>query len=921
MKQLFIVLLIIAFAIRSFASKDPTISFEKAYTLIKQHQFSLAKSYVDTYKHQVLQLAPLQQSEYYLLNGIIHFELYRFSEALLALEHAKRLAEAHTLSHTLRGRIFLYIGKTHKEGFNNSLLAREFYSLALSHFTEAKDNEHIAAANFQLARSYSFTEVDKREYHNLQALIFYEQDGKQHSQELAECYNLEAIRLSYIMGIGEQAISMYKKAIQTARTYPAKAFTLGKYYDNLGYQYAQINPRKGLWYLQKGLAINLAIPDNDYWIASSYNNIAAVYTEMNSHDSARIYLRKVVPLMIRLYSNDHAEVSNTYYHIGYSYASLDVDSALYYYRKALFISSKSDSIDYALTRKNNDTFVNDLDMYAYIIMYQSELLWRKYQETQNKQYLLTAIYNFTVLHGSIITKLLTIDWESSRNNYLVELRPFYNQFLKLLYEAHQLNDDQQNAIRALNVMEAIRYVSVLEKKREATLYKTSNASPIHSNQLLSARANYVYYRTLMNEVRNIDKKNEALSIQKEFLKASQQYFNLLDSHDTLSYKISYSETSSFLHKLQADEAFLEYYDSDNSFYALLIGQGSIQFHRVEESENVSTLLAQIEKHFSHAPLPHAVTDSLQRFTQLSHSLYQSLIKPFETALFKKKHLTIIPDGALHRLPFETLIRTNEKANSFKDLDYLLYDIVISRALSITQVLAHEHTDQSQQKIAAFASALLPAAENEINSVGQYFNMATFIKDDCSVASFNQSLPQHDLFHLAVHGESDLINPLRSRLVFNETDGDTLYAYQLYSYDLSGKVFVLSACNSGVGQIQQGEGVFSISRAFFYAGAEAVILTLWRIPDYQTSVLMDLFYEKLSKNGSAEKALRLAKLDYIKSSDALTSHPVYWAGLIVEGKTNPTGRGYTLEIAALALAVIGLSCVVFFKNRNQRTLIK
>lgn len=883
---------------------------KNARHLVQEHKFVEAGRYLLRFEQSAADWSYESQAEYHLLKGVIHFELYQFSEALIYLAQAKRIAEVHTLSASLHGKILLYIGKNHKEGFTNSSLAREFYNLALAHFTRVKDNASIAATHFQFARSYSFTEVDKREYHNMQALAFYEQHRTQYAQELAECYNLEAIRLSYVKGVGRETFSMYEKAIQIIERNPSNTFVLGKYYDNLGYHYSQVDPVKGLKYLQKGLSINKAIPDNDYWVASSYNNIAAFYTVLNNHDSARFYLQKVVPLMIRLYDPDHPEVSNAYSHIANSYASIDKDAALMYYRKALLITSETDSINAVLSKKIKLAFNYSSTVYAFLAKDQSEILWKKYQETKNVKFLFTALHNLNVMHESILEKLLNMDWENSRVNYLKDLKDFHHQYIRLLHEAYLIRPSEAYAIKALNVMEDIRYVSVMERKREALLYKTRSSDRIGNNKLLSARGNYIYYKTLMNEALRLGKHDNAYAIRNEFLEASRQYFSLLDNRDTLTHKKDFPKASSFLRNLRDSEALIEYYEASDSYYTLMLTRGGLFFSKIDDAGKLNQLVTRYEKHFSNPPPPHAFGDSLLSFIQNSHALYRALIGPFETVLSKIQYLTIIPDGSLYRLPFETLVRTNKIA-SFKELDYLMHSLVMTRALSFTQVSSIVDTPRQNKKIAAFASALLPSAETEIKSIEKYFEVTTASDTKCSVNSFNQLLPEHNLIHLAVHGESDLTNPLKSRLIFNNQAGDTLYAYQLYSYDLSGKSFVLSACNSSVGIVQRGEGVFSISRAFFYAGADEIIVTLWNVADRETSILMNLYYQKLAENKSSGKALQLAKSDYLKNADGFTSHPIYWAGLVMEGPMSTKEDGSLRTILFLVLALVIVSAVGFY----------
>ena len=98
-------------------------------------------------------------------------------------------------------------------------------------------------------------------------------------------------------------------------------------------------------------------------------------------------------------------------------------------------------------------------------------------------------------------------------------------------------------------------------------------------------------------------------------------------------------------------------------------------------------------------------------------------------------------------------------------------------------------------------------------------------------------------------------------------------------DLDGtQLVVLSACDTGRGEIVDGEGVLGLSRAFTGAGAESLVMSLWKVPDEQTAALMTGFYQRLAQGDEIPTALRVAQLA-IRDSDP---HPRYWAAFISQG---------------------------------------
>jgi CHAT domain-containing protein len=129
--------------------------------------------------------------------------------------------------------------------------------------------------------------------------------------------------------------------------------------------------------------------------------------------------------------------------------------------------------------------------------------------------------------------------------------------------------------------------------------------------------------------------------------------------------------------------------------------------------------------------------------------------------------------------------------------------------------------------------------------------------------------------------------------------------------------VLSACNSGIGTLYYGEGLMSLARGFTLAGASSVIKTTWEINDEVSAAIMTRFYFHLSKGREKNEAMRLAKLEYLKSSPPAFKNPYYWAAYEVLGDNEPVVRNSMVYVTIIGLIVIISGGVVLFYFKRRR----
>jgi CHAT domain-containing protein len=198
---------------------------------------------------------------------------------------------------------------------------------------------------------------------------------------------------------------------------------------------------------------------------------------------------------------------------------------------------------------------------------------------------------------------------------------------------------------------------------------------------------------------------------------------------------------------------------------------------------------------------------------------------------------------------------------------------------------------------------------------------TLLRAGASEENFkHQSLGDYRIIHFATHAFIDDKKPARSAIVLsldqNPKEDGFLQMREVFNLKLRADLVVLSACQTGLGQLIRGEGIEGLSRAFFYAGASSVLLSLWAVNDQASYQLLERFYLHLRSANPVMDSLRQAKLELI-DSDVL-AHPYYWAGFVVAGNADTVIFPRSLHkwmLVTLSLCA-GLAILLLVINREK-----
>ncbi len=386
--------------------------------------------------------------------------------------------------------------------------------------------------------------------------------------------------------------------------------------------------------------------------------------------------------------------------------------------------------------------------------------------------------------------------------------------------------------------------------------------------------------------------------------------------------------------LQKRQTLVEYAVTEEEVYIFLIDKDDFRVFR----RPLAPILAHV-----------AVLQDLPRlnaaeFVRAAYPLYRELIAPIAPYL-QSDRLVIVPDGELFGINFEFLV-SGEKEAGFSSLDYLIRQYEITYLLAASSAVPPRGSEAAKSRPALFlapgftdrmkqsyqARFLVNPLEDPIHAqlIRQPFSVRTavesvakfdgelYLEEEANERRFREGAAGYRILHLGTHAEVNHFSPLQSRLFLAKSaaqdtlqEDGILHAYEVYNLQLEAELAVLSACNTGSGKFQEGEGIISLAHSFLYAGCASVVMSMWAIDEKTSASILTGFYDKLSRGMGKGAALRATKLEFLDQMPDELAHPYYWAGLGLIGDAAPlAGRGgyhRSLVLAAvlLALALVGL----------------
>jgi CHAT domain-containing protein len=279
-------------------------------------------------------------------------------------------------------------------------------------------------------------------------------------------------------------------------------------------------------------------------------------------------------------------------------------------------------------------------------------------------------------------------------------------------------------------------------------------------------------------------------------------------------------------------------------------------------------------------------------TEVASALHEAIFAPLEPYL-RHRDVIVVPQGPLHFLPFGAL--WNAKLGRFVAQDYAL---TLAPSASVLRFIQNKENSSTAGLLAlGDPDGSLPEARTEVREIARLFDATPWVGPEALESRlYGSEGSGAGIIHLAAHATYDPARPFWTHLELTATPGSVarpaesdgkLHVFEIYGLNLkSASLVVLSACNSALGARDEGDDLIGLPRAFLYAGAPAVLTTLWRVADEATAILMQRFYERLRQGAAPADALSRAQRDLLEQP--ATREPYFWAGFTLTG-TRITGR--------------------------------
>ncbi|WP_339887403.1 CHAT domain-containing protein [uncultured Flavobacterium sp.] len=463
--------------------------------------------------------------------------------------------------------------------------------------------------------------------------------------------------------------------------------------------------------------------------------------------------------------------------------------------------------------------------------------------------------------------------------------------LQIFWSEYQKTKDNAWIEKAFLFAEKSKNVVLKDKSNLKTLLELhpKNKDLITQSQLTSQQETLINKLIRLqitgdnpNEIETINSKLASISmelksqnekIQKQFKNDIKNPFKLSD----LFKKIENDKTQ-----------FVYFFWGNESIYEFQIVDKKLTWNQIKIDESFASTLKNFIHFFDDASV---INNDISLFSKTSFQLYENLKL---STLQKDKNTIIIPDGLLNFVSFDALVTQKTTSKNYSKIPFLVFQNKLAYQTNATFYIENILKEKQNTILGFFpifenTNAELLYSKEEAKALLP-FKAKLFMNESATKANFLKNSSNYSILHLSTHGTSGTFNEPATLVFYDEL----MLINELYALEnCHPQLVVLSACETGIGKLQKGEGAMSIARAFQYAGAENILFSLWKINDYAAAQLMTNFYTSFAKTNSFFESNYLSKMDYLEDIDISNAKksPYYWSSFVYFGAVDSEEKSY------------------------------
>jgi len=659
----------------------------------------------------------------------------------------------------------------------------------------------------------------------------------------------------------------------------------------------------------------------------AYENLGYAYKGEGFYDKAVLYFNKALTYAKQKYSNKGTKVASYYYELGHLYLEHGQEERAIDLMDSVIVALQEEHIP-----EGDKLFfleaLLDKSIAAEAYKYRAKAYMRKgeLQKAHADFNRVITLVNYLRDHYSgAESKMLSIN----------QLRPVYENAAITAWRIYKEKGDEFYKERIFAFAENSKSSLLNEhiQKFRNNKRNTETGIPdslLHQEEALIVRIGK--YKEKIIESKQLQDEDAEAYYDKQLLRVEQKLDSLekvlqrrYPSYRRWGHGRDSIVSPRIVQQLLDDKSvFVEYFISDFNCFVVYITAEEVKiksipdFNSIELKRKVHLLrrsISNIEYILNNKQ------EAWYTFVTESRWIYQHLLA--DDILEGKDHLIVVADNYLNYIPFEVLLMADvgqETKMNYQGLPYLIKDFAVHYEYSAAimannqdrrnvengqilgfaatygndynyaDLLPAQRKERTRSEVGLHRDALaIPGTVDELQDLQQNFAGTYFYKEAANEKQLKQELKtnQFSVIHLAMHGVVDYKDAAYSCLLFTENqaaeEDNLLYSYEIQHLNgNNANLVVLSACQTGYGKYEQGEGIISLGRSFMYAGIPSVIMTLWELNDHTSVEVMQSFYHNLVAGESKETAMRHAKLTYLDRHPDFMAHPFFWASFVCIG---------------------------------------